>query len=165
MTKTFFRKRMRGLAEIERVAHEADASTDAAAVTQIAVAAIYRGIESLGVALYMRAGEGYERISSAGTLAFPNAYAFNEEPALRLRRWQEPFEIDDESDERHHMLFVPMMLRGDVLGFLCCGPKPDRTAYLPDEIAALSLLANHVAIAAAMLGRTPAPSSLALVGT
>lgn len=165
MTKTFFRKRMRGLAEIERVAHEADASTDAAAVAEIAVAAIYRGIESLGVALYMRSGDGYERINSAGTLAFPGTYAFNEEQPLRLRRWQEPFEIDDESDERHHMLFVPMMLRGDVLGFFCCGPKPDRSAYLADEIAALSLLANHVGIATAMLARTAAPASLALVGT
>lgn len=153
MTKTFFKKRMRGLAEIERVAHEADAATDARAVVDIAVATVQRGLEPLGTALYLRKGDGYERASTAGAFVFPASYAFNAEPSLRLRRWQEPFELDDDSDDRHHVLFVPMTLRGEVLGFICCGPKPDRTAYLSDEIAAVSLLAHHVGIASAMLSR------------
>jgi hypothetical protein len=155
MTKTFFKKRMRGLAEIERVAHEADAATDARAVIDIAVGAVQRGLEPLGTALYLHKGDGYERASSAGAFVFPSSYAFNDEPPLRLRRWQEPFELDDDSDDRHHILFVPMTLRGEVLGFVCCGPKPDRTAYLSDEIAAVSLLAHHVGIASAMLSRAP----------
>jgi GAF domain-containing protein len=80
--------------------------------------------------------------------------------ALRLRRWQEAFEIDDESDARHHMLFLPMTLRGDVIGFLCCGPKPDRTPYIEDEIAALSLLAHQVGIAAVWLERDRQPPAV-----
>jgi hypothetical protein len=165
MTKTFFRKRMRGLAEVERVAREADAATDASAMINVAVAAVQRCLEPLGTALYLRDDDGYERTSNAGAFAFPGSFGFNDEPALRLRRWQEPFELDDESEERHHVLFVPMTLRGDVLGFLCCGPKPDHTAYLGDEIAALSLLAHHVGIASALLERQQAIPSIALAPT
>jgi hypothetical protein len=165
MTKTFFRKRMRGLAEIERVAREADAATDVRAIMDVAVTTAQRCLEPLGTALYVSADGGYERVSSAGAFAFPSRYAFNDEPALRVRRWQEPFELDDESEEGHHVLFVPMTLRGDVLGFLCCGPKPDRTTYLSDEIGALSLFAHHVGIAAALLGRRPGMPGVALAAT
>ncbi len=165
MTKTFFRKRMRGLAEIERVAREADAATDAHAIVGVAVGTVQRCLEPLGAALYLREGNGYELADAAGSFAFPSRYGFNEEPALRLRRWQEPFELNDESEDHHHVLFVPMTLRGDVLGFLCCGPKPDRTAYLGDEIAALSLLAHHVGIASALLERRHVIPSVALAPT
>lgn len=165
MTMTFFRKRMRGLAEIQRVAREADAATDARAIMEIAVSTAQRCLDPLGTALYLRNGSRYDRVAAAGALAMPEAYAFNDEPALRLRRWQEPFELDDDSEDRHHILFIPMTLRGDVLGFLCCGPKPDRTAYPPDEVAALSLLAHHVGIASALLARAPTIPTIALAPT
>lgn len=55
-----------------------------------------------------------------------------------------------------NQLFLPMALRGEVLGFLACGPKPDHTPYLPDEISALSLLAHHAGIASAWLTQPPA---------
>lgn len=165
LTKTFFRKRMRGLAEVERVAREADAATDASAMVDVAVRTVQRALDPLGTALYLRGDCGYELASRAGEFEFPASFGFNDEPALRVRRWQEPFELDDESEERHHVLFVPMTLRGDVLGFLCCGPKPDRTAYLGDEIAALSLLAHHVGIASAMLERKQTIPAVALVPT
>lgn len=165
MTKTFFRKRMRGLAEIQRVAREADAATDPRAIMEIAVSTAQRCLEPLGTALYLRSADRYDRVAASGSLAMPGSYAFNDEPALRLRRWQESFEIHDDSDDRHHVLFVPMTLRGEVLGFLCCGPKPDRTAYLSDEIAALALLAHHVGIASAMLPRTVTVPAAALAAT
>lgn len=154
-TKTFFGKRIKGLSEIERVAREADVSTDAQAVMDLAVATIIRCLQPLGAAFYLRAGGCYERASVCGTVQFQAAYAFNDAAPLRLRRWQEPFEVDDDSDARHHMLFIPMALRGELLGFLCCGPKPDRTTYLADEIRALLLLAHQTGIAAAWLGRMP----------
>ncbi len=165
MTKTFFRKRMRGLASIERVAREADAGTDARAIMDVAVNTVQHCLEPLGTALYVTGGSGYDRVSEAGSFTFPQSYGYNDEPALRLRRWQESFELDDESEERHHVLFVPMTLRGTVLGFLCCGPKPDRTAYLGDEIAAVSLLAHHVGIASALLERKQTMPAVALART
>ena len=166
LTQVVFRKRLRGIADIHRVAREADASTDARAIMDLACQTIGHALEPLGVALYLRAGEGYALTASCGAVVSPSVYGFNDAVALRLRRWQEPFEIDDESDARHHMLFLPMTLRGEVVGFLCCGPKPDRTPYIEDEITALSLLAHQVGIAAVWLERAPrAAASLSVVET
>lgn len=151
LTRAFFRKRLQGLTAIERVAREADAATDVSELMKIGVQTVRRALAPLGVAYYLRSDDRYERCAEADAETFPSSYSFNESTPLRLRRWQETFEIDDDSDERLHMLFVPMTVRGDLVGFLCCGPKPDRTAYLADEIRALSLLAHHTAIATALL--------------
>ena len=124
--------------------------------------AVQHVLNSIGIAYYLHRGDRYDLSVSAGANGFAQTYRFNDGVPLRLRRWQEFFEVDDESDERLHMLFVPMTVRGDLLGFLCCGPKPDRTAYLEDETTALSLLAHHTAIAAALLPHTAAPESTGL---
>ncbi|MDP9018591.1 MAG: hypothetical protein M3N19_09740, partial [Candidatus Eremiobacteraeota bacterium] len=151
LTRAFFRKRLQGLAEIERVAREADAASDASDLMELGVRTVSHALSPLGVAYYLQRGDHYECRAEAGTGHFPPAYRFNDGVPLRLRRWQEAFELDDDSDERLHMLFVPMTVRGHLIGFLCCGPKPDRTAYLEDERKALSLLTHHTAIATALL--------------
>jgi hypothetical protein len=151
LTRAFFRKRLQGLADIQRVAREADAATDAGDLMDLGVQTVEKALDPLGVAFYLHLGGRYELHRGGGGRSFVPSYRFNDAVPLRLRRWQEPFELDDESDGRFHMLFVPMTVRGDLVGFLCCGPKPDRTAYLADETQALSLLAHHVAIATALL--------------
>jgi hypothetical protein len=151
LTRAFFHKRLQGLAEIERLAREADAATDAAELMQLGVQTVKHALAPLGVAYYLSRGKRYDRCAEAEAEKFPRAYGLNEGAPLRLRRWQEAFETDDDSDDRLHMLFVPMTVRGNLIGFLCCGPKPDRTRYLEDEVNALSLLAHHTAIATALL--------------
>ncbi len=147
----FFRKKLQGIADIRRVAREADASTDASAVAQLACETAASGLEPLGVACYLRRGDGYTLKTSSGTMPFQPMYGFNDAVPLRLRRWQEPFELDDTSEQHNHVLFLPMTLHSELLGFLCCGPKPDRTHYLKDEVEALALLAHQVGIATAWL--------------
>lgn len=151
--RAFFRKRIQGLAAVERVAREADAATDLTDLMELGVATINHGLSPLGVAFYLRRGDHYDAYIGTGADTLTPSYRFNDGIPLRLRRWQEPFEVDDESDEHLHMLFVPMTVRGDLIGFLCCGPKPDRTAYLEDETRALALLTHHIAIASALLPR------------
>lgn len=153
LKRALFRKRLQGLTAIERVAREADAATDASDVMEIGVQTVRHALNPLGVAFYLHRGDRYERCAQLEAVDFPQIYRFNDAAPLRLRRWQDAFEVDDDSDERLHMLFVPMTVRGDLVGFLCCGTKPDRTAYLEDEIKALSLLAHHTAIATALLSR------------
>jgi hypothetical protein len=157
LSKIFFRKRLRAIAEIERVARETDAATDAQAVLNLAADTVARTLEPFGVAAYVRGGRGYERSISRGEAAFPLDCDYNDAEPLRLRRWQEPFQLDDDAADSPHALFVPMMLRGELLGFFYCGPKPDRAPYLADEVAALSLLAHHAGLAFAWLGRAPLP--------
>ncbi|MDE2481538.1 MAG: hypothetical protein KGN02_05070 [bacterium] len=159
LTKAFFRKRLRGLADIERVAREADAATDADDVMRVGVETVKRALNPLGIAYYLGRGDGYELVVGDGADEFPRSYRFNDAEPLRLRRWQEPFEADDDSAERLHMLYIPMAVRGTLIGFLCCGPKPDRTSYLEDEIKALALLAHHAAIATALLQPKDIPSA------
>lgn len=159
LSRAFFRKRLHGLSEIARVAREADAATDAADLMQLGVQTVNHALKPVGVAFYLRRGDRYERCAVAEAANFAAVYRFNDGVPLRLRRWQEAFEENDNSNDRLHMLFVPMCVRGDLVGFLCCGPKPDHTAYLEDEIEALTLLAHHIAIATALLPRTGTPES------
>ncbi len=147
----FFRKKLQGIADIRRVAREADASTDASAMADLACTTAACALESLGVGCYLRRGDAYALKTSSGPMAFPAMYRFNDAVPLRLRRWQEPFELDDDSEHHNHVLFLPMTLHSELLGFLCCGPKPDRTHYLRDEVDALALLAHQVGIATAWL--------------
>lgn len=151
LSNTFFRKRMHALTAIERVAREADSAIDIRAFMKLGIVTVTRGLDPLAAGYYLREGDHYELACSDGVLGLPALFGADDAAPLRLRRWQQPFEIDDDSDERRHMLFLPMCVRGELLGFLCCGPKPDRTPYLPDEVAALSLLADRTGIAYALL--------------
>src|SRR5581483_11200933 len=153
MTRVFFRTRTKNLAEIRRVAREADACTDAQAMMKLACATALRCLSPSGVACYLRDGVAYVLMNAAGITEMASVYEFNDAVPLRLRRWQEPFEVDDETDPDYQALFLPMMLRSELLGFLRCGPKPDHTRYLEDEVEALSFLAHQVGLAAAWLGR------------
>lgn len=157
LSKLFFRNRLRAIAEIERVARESDAATDAQAVLNLAVDTVAHALEPAGVAIYVRGGRGYERSVERGQAAFAPDYDYNDAQPLRLRRWQEPFQLEDDAPDSPHELFVPMMVRGELLGFLRCAPKRDHTLYAADEIAALSLLAHHAGLAFAWLGRAPIP--------
>ena len=85
-----------------------------------------------------------------GDVPWPEAFDMNSALLLRLRRWKEPFETQEAGGE-HHTLVLPMNARGELVGFVCCGPKADRTAYLGDEIEALQYLATEVGVACAWL--------------
>jgi hypothetical protein len=151
LTSTFFRKRMDGLATIERLAHEADSASDIHAYMNLAVKKIEQSLETIAAAFYVRDGNRYARSSCAGAEVFPPEYAFNDEAPLALRRWQKPFECEDTSEHRHHVLFLPMSVRGELVGFLAVAPKKDHTAFLSDETHALTLLADRAGISSVLL--------------
>lgn len=157
VSRIFFRRRIAALDELRRLAREADAATEATPLMTYGCDAIRRAFAPGGCAWYVRDGDRYVLTVSDGA-ASAAAYAFNAAEALRLRRWHEPFEIDDAGDANGHVLFVPMTLRGELLGFLRCGAKPDRTPYVSDEVEALALLAHHVGLAVAWLARDETPT-------
>jgi hypothetical protein len=85
----------------------------------------------------------------------PLRFDANEEVVLRLRRWGEAFVVDN--NEAHpliHAYVAPMVLRGNLYGFTICGPKVDRTSYLPDEKEAVAALIHRVGIAYEWLTRS-----------
>jgi hypothetical protein len=153
MMRAFFRKRLEGLAEIQSCANEIDVATDMRAVAKIAVSTVVRSLDIDGCAVYLQREASYVRAAAAGEPDLPERYGLNDVPALKLRRWRRHLELDEGSRDR---LFLPMLVRGDLLGFIVCGAKIDRTAFLEDEIAALTLLAHHVGLAEATLDEPPA---------
>jgi hypothetical protein len=162
LTKVFFRARLKALCDIEETAHEVDVATSARAVIDITVATILRCLDPLGVALYLHDGNRYERLGRAGSLEFPKSFDYNDVAPLKLRRWLKPCEIEDSGEEYTHTLFLPMLVRGDLVGFIACGPKRDHTVYLSDEISASVLLAHHAGLAQALLSSTSSLPSLTL---
>lgn len=148
MMRAFFRKRLEGLAAIRSCADEIDVATDMRAVAEIAASTIMRSLDIRGCAVYLQREGGYLRAVAAGETIFPERYGFNDVPALKLRRWRHHVELHETSPD---LLFLPMLVRGDLLGFVVCGAKIDRTVFLEDEIAALSSLALHLGLAEATL--------------
>jgi hypothetical protein len=156
MMRAFFRKRLHGLAELEACAQEVDVATDVRAIVDVAVSTVLRSLDVCGCAIYMYDGSAYVRAALSGEIALPERYGFNDVPPLKLRRWRRHIDLHEGSPDT---LFLPMLVRGDLLGFIACGAKIDRTAFLDDEIAPLSQLAHHIGLAQATLG--PAAGSRA----
>lgn len=148
MMRAFFRKRLRGLADIDACAEEIDVATDVRAIMDVAVATVMRSLDVCGCAIYVHDGSAYARAAASGAIDVPERYGFNDIAPLKLRRWRHHVELQDGSPDT---LFLPMLVRGDLLGFIACGAKIDRTAFLDDEIAALTKLAHHIGLARATL--------------
>jgi len=161
LTAIVFHKRIAGLNDMRRVAREADIATDSHALLQVACATMHRALDISAVAFYLREGNEYVSLRAAGDVPWPDAFDMNSALLLRLRRWNEPFETLDAGDE-HQTLVLPMSARGALVGFVCCGPKADRTAYLPEEIEALAYLATEVGVACAWLSERSAVQQPAL---
>ncbi len=148
MMRAFFRKRLRGLADIEACAEEIDVATDVRAITDVAVATVMRSLDVCACSIYLHDGSAYARTATSGAIDLPERYGFNDVAPLKLRRWRRHVELQDGSPGT---LFLPMLVRGDLLGFVACGAKIDRTTFLDDEIAALTKLAHHIGLAQATL--------------
>lgn len=153
LTRTFFRKRLQGLAQIEACAEEVDVASDVRAIVDVAATTVGCSLDVRGCAIYLHDGAAYVRAAAIGDADLPERYGFNDVPPLKLRRWRSHIELHDGMPDT---LFLPMLVRGDLLGFVACGAKLDRTAFLDDEIAALAKLAHHVGLAQATLS---APAS------
>jgi hypothetical protein len=150
LTAIVFHKRIAGLNDIRRVAREADIATDSHALLDVAATTMHRALDITAVSFYMRTDSEYVSLCAVGDVPWPDAFDMNSALLLRLRRWNEPFETLDAGGE-HQTLVLPMSARGALVGFVCCGPKADRTAYLTDEIEALAYLATEVGVACAWL--------------
>lgn len=93
LTRTFFRKRLLGLAHIERVAREADAATDADDLMQLGVRTVKHAFAPLGVAYYLHCGDGYQLAAEADAKAFSahtastTAYRCAYAAGKNLSRW------------------------------------------------------------------------------
>ena len=160
LNRVFFARRYRALEDLHRFALETDAVMDSNALLELTLGAMRRNLDAQFVALYTGHPEtGYMAVGTTAAAELPLRLDQNEEVVLRLRRWGEAFVVDNNAAHPlAHAFVAPMALRGTLYGFAICGPKADRTAYLPDERETVAALVHRVGIAFEWLTR-PTPVS------
>ncbi|HEX5273869.1 MAG TPA: hypothetical protein VFW34_01175 [Candidatus Rubrimentiphilum sp.] len=146
----FFGKREKAMAALRRLALEADVVTDTRSLLDLVYGTVRENIEGTYAGIYLEDGNRYEL--KRGTHA-PGELGVNDPVIVRLRRWNEPFEMELGEHPLSEALLLPMTVRGALLGALVCGPKRERTHYLNEEIDALALVAHRAGTAYELLTR------------
>lgn len=159
LNRLFFARRYRALEDLHRFALETDAVMDSNALLELTLGAMRRNLDAQFVALYTgRPDTGYMAVGTTAAAELPLRLDQNEEVVLRLLRWGEAFVVDNNAAHPlSHAFVTPMALRGTLYGFAICGPKADRTAYLPDEREVVAALVHRVGIAFEWLTRSTPP--------
>ncbi len=148
--------RQRHLAEraLRRVTRETAYFTDPSALGVRVVETARSSGRFDFVALAVADSEGVYRVRwrSPGESAAGDAIDENDPAIVRLRTFREPVVVADlEADgaasslEAQHAF--PMLVRGELLGFLACGARTDGEALVPDERTALGDLALATGVA------------------
>jgi hypothetical protein len=101
-------------------------------------------------AIYLSKNGGYSRVRSSDNSP-PLTLPQDDAAIVRLRRWNEPFEMKPGEHPLSESLLLPMTIGGTLLGLLVCGPKRERTHYLNEEIEALTQVAHRVGTASYVL--------------
>ena len=148
--RVFFARQHRNEDALRRFSREAEVATDPAELLDAAFEVARKHVEGSFVAIFVRDGNAYRCLHSSRALPHP-AIAENEPVALRLRKFGEPFELDDGEHEYHQAMFFPMTVVGRLIAFVVCGPKLDRTHYGEREVDTLAQFAQRVGTAYAWL--------------
>lgn len=156
-----FRAKAVALAALRRFTQEIDLIADPQRLMAQTFDALNKRLESEYVAIYTVDGAAYARATPA-VEPTPSLLPNDDFAVLRLRRWSEPFECDEPGHPLRGALLLPMMARAQLVGFIVCGPKRDRTHYLPDEVETLSALAHRAGSAYAWLTMRPLDSGVML---
>ena len=147
----FFARRARAIANLHRFAEESDVVLKSSALLTLFHDTLSCNTDATYTAVYLRDGSTFVlNKASAGSL--PNGIDEDDKCIVHMRRWQEPFESDRNGDMPFsEALFVPMMVRGSLVGFVVCGPKRERTHYAADEIEAVARAAQRATISYVLL--------------
>jgi len=150
LNAVIFRSQTLALDALRRFAQEVDLIADPQRLIAQTFEALQARLESDYVAIYTAEGASYVLAAPHGGAA-PALLPSDDFAVLRLRRWSETFACDEPAHPLRDALLVPMSARGHLIGFVACGPKRDRTHYLPAEIETLAGLAHRVGNAYAWL--------------
>jgi len=160
LNTVIFRAQAIALQTLRRFASETDLIADPNRLLSQTYEALRTRLESTYDAIYTIDGENYT-LASPPLDVTPSVLSSDDFAVLRLRRWNEPFECDEAEHPLRGALFVPMSVRGQLVGFVVCGPKRDGTHYLGEEIDTLATRAHRAGTAYAWLTLRPYSSSVA----
>ena len=144
--RVFFRRRHEDETALRRFAHEATYITDAKTLLSRTVDMVVRHTQARDVAVI-----------------FANEEIANDPAILAMRTWREPVLLHRYETSIDGELALPMIVRGNLLAVLVCGPKTTGEAYAPDECEALATLAHAVGSSLDRLAAQPADGQQRMV--
>ena len=143
--RVFFRKRHEDESALRRFAHEASYISDRSTLLDRAVQTVKEHTSADDAAILVRDGAAAYAFATDGERA---EISENDPGIVALRAWNKPIDLHVFPDSQLRGEFAfPMISRGNLVGALVCGPKPDGEAYAPDESEALLALAHGVGTA------------------
>lgn len=154
-----FRAQAKMLEAIRKFAHEVDLITDPERLLMQTFEALRTRLENDYVCIYAIDGTSYALVRCSGSS--PAILSADDFAVLHLRRWHEPFVCEEVAHPLRGSLLLPMSVRNELIGFIACGPKTDRTHYLPEEVQTLSELTHRVGTAYGWLTIRPNPLQIA----
>jgi hypothetical protein len=143
-----FRDRMRKLRLLESFAHEADHIDSRRALLKVAFEAMVESLDTADISIYVSDGRSFACIRTSSPSA-PERLDKTDRLILQLLHRPELFL--SEVSTLQQWLIVPLTVRAEIIGFLACGVRRDHTAYLPEELRALTTVAHHMATSYALL--------------
>src|SRR5579883_215480 len=146
LNRIIFRAQTLALHALRRFTQEIDLIPDPRRLLMQTYDALRMRLESDYVGIYAADGASFV-LGTPGSGALPTVLPGDDFAVLRLRRWSEAFECDEPEHPLRGALLLPMTARTQLVGFIACGPKRDRTHYLPEEVETLSALAHRAGAA------------------
>jgi hypothetical protein len=137
-----FRERHEAEAAIRFFAHDASYITDRDVLVSRCVKTIERYAKARGAGVWTAQSPTYR--AAASTFESSPIVEENDPALVAMRARRVVVELRDSDSQLPGALAFPMIVRGELLGVLLCGPKTDDETYAPDERDALANLASSV---------------------
>lgn len=140
--RVLFRERHLAETALRTFSLEASYITDAGVLFSRCVKTVERYVKTRGAGIWVAAGASFR--PAAHTFAIAPEVDENDPAILSMRARGVSVHVPDVESALPGALALPMIVRGELLGILICGPKVDEEAYDPDEENALASLASSV---------------------
>jgi hypothetical protein len=143
----FFRQRHLAERALRRLAHEVAFIDNAAVLGARTVEAVDHYARATGCAIYLTAGERDFALRISTLAAAPARIDANDPAIVAMRAFHEAVDLDDQGVARSQLagaIGFPMVVRGELVGVLDCGPKRELEPYDPDERDTLHVLVRAV---------------------
>lgn len=137
-----FRERHLAETAIRFFAHDASYITDADVLVTRCVKTIERYAYARGAGVWTAQSPTYA--AAASTFEASPSVGENDPAIVAMRARRAIVELRGTESDLPGALAFPMIVRGELLGVLLCGPKTDDEIYAPDERDALAGLATSV---------------------
>jgi hypothetical protein len=130
---------------LRRFVAESKHATDTRALSRLVVAALDRFSDGAGAAVFRRRLDNDYELCDASLDAVPARLFANDEAVLALLAHRTAHALRDPST-LHAALALPMSHRGELLGFLLLGARPDGEPYRPDQVEVLEFAAREIGL-------------------